>query len=128
MIGPDADDRWKQAGVHWHAHQDPPTRRTSARWERRTLEPAAVLKTPEEVADWLLVEYQRLVRPVKVVILHQPEVYRLGDSVESAPHWADDFIAASRGDSITRTFPAISGGTYALHADAWTPQECAICQ
>lgn len=120
----DIEDVWQDSGLHWHAHRQTHSGPFRHRLQRRDVQPAAVLRSPEEVADWLGAEYRRHVSPDAIAVFNYG---RLGAELET-PNWFDDLQTGLRGDSICRVFPPRTPDHVGvLYADAWTAAECTTC-
>lgn len=84
-------DEWQAAGVHWHAFTETPKTRET---------PAAVLRSPWEVARWIDARTREHVHKREVWALHERLWVSIGDEDDLAHLRQENYAIASRGDSI----------------------------
>lgn len=100
----DDPDRWKSAGVHWHAftetrvHDEPA--RTANRIALRERAPEVVLRTPLEVASWIDKQTRVHGTNRKVWATSEGTWVAIGDENDLEHLRRENFGIASRGDSI----------------------------
>jgi hypothetical protein len=122
-------DEWNVVGVHWHAYvevRDGREQFGSARTDRLRRNPATVLRTPEEVADWIADMTSRHV-PAKPIRLIGPGggIGHVGDQGHVEHDLAHNLDALCRGNSLYTDFPREHDRLH-LWAEAVTAAECTV--
>jgi hypothetical protein len=120
-------DRWRLAEVHWHAYAetrpDGAQPRIADRVERRERAPDAVLRTPFEVAKWIDEQTRAHVLHREVVAIQERVWVSIGDEDDLAHLRRENFLIASRGDSIYTDIFAESDH-HDLYVEAVTHAQC----
>lgn len=118
---------WRRRGVHWHAYSSADTAPgyPRNRTDRLDLPPEAILRTPEEVADWIASRTREQIdcRPVRFLPLEKGMRGTLGDERHLELDRHSDLRAAGRGDSLYTDIPRQSDRLH-LWAEAVTSDEC----
>lgn len=114
-------DEWQAAGVHWHAFTD--QRGTTDRTARRAKPPEAVLRSPWEVARWIDARTREHVHKREVWALHERLWVSIGDEDDLEHLRQENYIIASRGDSIHTDIYAESE-RHDVYVEAVTNAQC----
>lgn len=95
-------DAWRGEGKHWHAYREvdapPPGSVDRCRQLRRA--PDEVLRSPDEVAEWIERQVLELGERRKVRAIADAEWVEIGDADDLAHLFGEHVVIASRGDSI----------------------------
>jgi hypothetical protein len=118
--------RWREQGVHWHAYLETARkhhlRERSDRWSRLAAVPAAVLYTPDEVAQWIENRTTELGDRRRVFIPGQGWA-EINDPQDLRQMFEDTVRIVARGDSF---YSDIYSDTLTAHvyAEAVISDEC----
>lgn len=97
-------DEWSAIGVHWHAFVERRERnmpmRTGYRTDRLRRKPDSVLWSPWTVADWIDARTREHVHHREVWSSQEGEWVAIGDEDDLNELRRNNFMVASRGDSI----------------------------
>ena len=97
-------DAWQTSGIHWHAHTERrATRapmRVGHRADRLTRRPDMVLWEPWAVAMWIDARTRHHVTHTKVWVTHEQAWVAIGDENDLDELRHQNYLVASRGDSI----------------------------
>lgn len=121
-------DRWRHAGVHWHAYveaRDGHDHRThTTRETRLTRPPDVVMREPEGVAEWIASMTREHITPRTVRLIGpQGGEGNLGDRGHVEHDLAGNLDALSQGDSLYVDLPRESDRLH-LWVEAVTVEEC----
>lgn len=120
-------DEWHTSGIHWHAHVekrkalDP--MRAGHRSDRLTREPQAVLWSPWDVATWIDARTREHVNHREVWAAHEREWVAIGDEDDLNELRRNNYLVASRGDSIYADIYTLSTH-HDLFVEAVTHEQC----
>lgn len=95
------DNDWR--GKHWHAyceHDVDPAERPADRMRRIQRDPDAVLRSPDEVAEWIEARILELGVKTRVFAAGDQQWVEIGDADDLAHLFGEHIVIASRGDSI----------------------------
>lgn len=94
-------DEWPVSGVHWHTYAEARARgATGQRMSRRDRMPDSTLHSPWQVARWIDDHTRRDVQRREVFAARDGVWVTIGDEDDLAHLREENFLIASRGDSI----------------------------
>jgi intein/homing endonuclease len=115
-------------GAHWHAYVEmDDSNRSLSRFQRLGRTPDATLSSPDGVAEWIEARIMELGERRRVMAIADREWVEIGDARDLAHLYAENFVIASRGDSIY-TDVYHSTRTIRLYVEALTDDECRCCE
>lgn len=94
---------WRDDGKHWHAyceHNADPSERSVDRMHRIRRDPDAVLRSPDEVAEWIERRILELGARTSVMAPADKAWVEIGDADDLAHLFGEHVVIASHGDSI----------------------------
>ena len=117
-------DEWQAAGVHWHAYAEARTPgAVEQRASRRSRMPDSALHSPWQVARWIDDHLRRDVQRREVFAARDGVWVTIGDENDLAHLRQENFLIASRGDSIYTDVYA-DHGHRDLYVEAVTDVQC----
>ncbi|WP_436498194.1 hypothetical protein [Actinokineospora sp. HUAS TT18] len=119
---------WQQAGVHWHAfierrETDGPMR-TGYRQHRLRQAPNTVLWSPWSVAEWMDARTREHILHAEVWSIQDREWISIGDEDDLDELRQQNFLIASKGDSIYSDIYTSANVHHDLFVEAVTHEQC----
>ncbi|AUS77876.1 hypothetical protein C1701_05260 [Actinoalloteichus sp. AHMU CJ021] len=112
-----AGTEWEERGLHWHAYLGA----GSLCLDRSDLPPREVLRSPEQVAEWIR---DRAAEGEPQLVRFGERWVRTTDTEFLDVAWFRDLKVAERGDSIICSWPAVGGGRTTVYVDAVAADQC----
>lgn len=120
-------DQWREKGVHWHAYIEPrdgSEMQPGGRACRLRRVPDAVIRTPEEVADWIAGMTRKHAQRQQIRLIGpRGGVGHVGDEGHIEHDMGGDLDAACRGNSVYADFPRDNDRLH-LWVEAVTADDC----